>query len=193
MQGISYKIETQLKQSESYVDALSKSSLNLSGKAMSSLSKMPVDSIKKGVFATRDILQKVSGKAIKFKPWGAVKIANNISKWAGPVGAGIQMIGDAVEITQQNKREEELKEVKDEISNLISNSFNVVYELLNDNDKVFDYFAPQLREYEEVLVKQKQLLDDLQSKKELLIRIQTEFEIIRNSNEVIDVDYSEVK
>lgn len=58
MNGISSSIERQLDISSEFADSITNSAFSASTKALNAVSKIPVDTIKNGVFAARDILKK---------------------------------------------------------------------------------------------------------------------------------------
>lgn len=85
----------------------------------------------KAIIATRDFL----GLAIKFKPWQAVKIANNINK-AIPIIGSIAGIGiEAWESYSKNEKEKELRKVIDDMVKNFEKQQKEYYDLINDREK----------------------------------------------------------
>jgi Dynamin family. len=148
MNGISSSIERQLDISSEFADSITNSAFSASTKALNAVSKIPVDTIKNGVFAARDILKSVTGFAYKFKPWEATKLAGNISKWAGPIGAGIQVLSDIISVAQQQRAESEFKSLQNDLAELVKNHFVEPLKMLEDKDKVLATFAPQIKAFE---------------------------------------------
>ncbi|WP_341477070.1 LeoA/HP0731 family dynamin-like GTPase, partial [Pseudomonas viridiflava] len=107
--------------------------------------------IKGAVFAARDALSAVTGVAIKFKPWQATKIAGAISKWAGPAGAAITLTSDLLNAYKAHELEQELKNAKESIAEMIKSAFKDIYDIIADDGKLLDFFAPQLKAFEEIV------------------------------------------
>jgi hypothetical protein len=189
MKGIEASIERQLDSSESFINSISSSALNVSRKAMGALSKMPVSTIKAAVFAARNAIKTITGTVIKFKPWEATKIATKISKWAGPIGAGIQVLADFIEMAQKKKIEKQLITTQTDIANMVKDHFKVIYDILSDNTKVFENFAPQIVEFEGILKQQKERLAEIQKKKALLVSIKDKFMRSYLSKNAFDAEY----
>ncbi len=150
---ISLDISRQLNSSESFLDAMSERALNSVGGAFKGISKLDPSVIKGTIFAGRDMLGKVTGVAIKFKPWEATKIAGSIAKWAGPAGAAVSLGSDIYKSYKTHELEHELQQVKDIIGDVIRGAFKDIYDLINNDEKMFDFFAPQLKKFEEVVFK----------------------------------------
>lgn len=176
MSGISSSIERQLENSEELMNSVTTAALSAATKGLTTLSKMPVNTIKNGVFAARDAIAKITGTVFKFNPWGATKLAANISKWAGPIGAGIQIITDAIGMAQKQKAEEKLLSMQKDISELIKDHFKPVYEILSSNEKIFDDYAPQLKTFQSILDQQKQDLANLAEKEKVLVEVKESFQ-----------------
>jgi hypothetical protein len=190
MKGIGASIEKQLESTESFMNSISSSALSASSKALGAVSKLPLGTIKSGVFAARDAIGSLTGTFIKFKPWQATKIAANISKWAGPVGAGIQVVTDVVSMAQKQKEEEELVEIQKDIADLVKGQFKVIYDILADNTKVFEKFSPQIVVFEGILQQQRDSFTDIQHKKTLLESIKGEFRKAAQENKIVDAEFT---
>lgn len=147
---ISIDIERQLSSSESFLDAISGSAVKSVGGALKSVSKLDPSTIKTTIFAARDALKHVTGIAIKFKPWEASKLAGSLSKWAGPAGALISLGSDAYSNYKAHELEQQLVKTKKDITEAIKSAFKDLYDLLADDEKIFAFFAPQLKEFEKV-------------------------------------------
>lgn len=148
---ISQDIGRQLNSSESFLNAMSDSALKSMGGAAKGIANLSPDIIKGAVFAARDALSAVTGVAIKFKPWQATKIAGAISKWAGPAGAAITLTSDLLSAYKAHELEQELKTVKDSIADVIKGAFKDIYDIIGDDEKLLDFFAPQLKEFEKIV------------------------------------------
>lgn len=148
---ISIDIEGQLASTESFVESMSHGALKSAGGLAKGLSKVPVDVIKTTIFAARDGLAALTGLAIKFKPWEATKMAAAFSKWAGPAGAAISIAADLIAAYNARKQEEELQKIKEQIGGMIKATFKDIYDILRDDEKLFEFFAPQVKEFGRIL------------------------------------------
>ncbi|MDH1291128.1 dynamin family protein [Comamonas terrigena] len=148
---ISQDIGRQLNSSESFLNAMGDSALKSMGGAAKGIANLSPDIIKGAVFAARDALSAVTGVAIKFKPWQATKIAGAISKWAGPAGAAITLTSDLLSAYKAHELEQELKDAKESIAEVIKSAFKDIYDIIGDDEKLLDFFAPQLKAFEKIV------------------------------------------
>lgn len=148
---ISQDIGRQLNSSESFLDALGGTALKSMSGAAKGIANLNPDIIKGAVFAARDALSAVTGVAIKFKPWQATKIAGAISKWAGPAGAAFTLTSDLLSAYKAHELEQELKSAKESIGELIKSAFKDIYDIIGDDEKLLDFFAPQLKAFEKII------------------------------------------
>ncbi|MFL9707971.1 LeoA/HP0731 family dynamin-like GTPase [Aeromonas veronii] len=148
---ISQDIGRQLNSSESFLNAMGDSALKSMGGAAKGIANLSPDIIKGAVFAARDALSAVTGIAIKFKPWQATKIAGAISKWAGPAGAAITLTSDLLSAYKAHELEQELKSAKESIAEVIKSAFKDIYNIIGDDEKLLDFFAPQLKAFEKIV------------------------------------------
>ena len=148
---ISQDIGRQLDSSENFLNAMSQNALKSMGGAAIGISSINPQIIKGAIFAGRDTLKSVTGLAIKFKPWGATKLAGSISKWAGPAGAVVTIAADTYAQYKAHELEQNLREVKNDISEIIKGSFKDIYEIIGDDEKLIDFFAPELKEFEKII------------------------------------------
>lgn len=162
LEGVQASVDHTLSSTSEVLDSLTSSTLSGSSKALGALGKLPPATIKAGIFAARDALSNVTGWVIKFKPWEAAKYANNIAKFAGPVGAGLQLLGDAVSALRGHQAEKELAAIKAELTNLVKLHFQSVYDYLSVREKVIEAFAPQLAQFHVLLAGQVAQLGDIQ-------------------------------
>ena len=176
VQDLTIKVEHQLYQSEQYANSLSKAAFSSSSFALKQVGKLPVNTIKSGVFAARDALSSITGLSLKFKPWGAANLAAGIGKWAGPIGVGITIASKINEHYQQQKAEQEFIDAKNQINALVMEHFKTVYDLLSNDEMAISSFAPQLGVFQKLLQQQRHELDALTSKKEKLTKITQDFQ-----------------
>jgi hypothetical protein len=171
LEGVRNSINNHIIVSENMLDDIVTKSLKKSGKAIKRISNVDEGKLKQGIFAARDIVEKVFKKNIKFKPWAASKWAKRIAKYSGPIGMGIEMLGDAVNLAQKSKAENQLAIIKNELSDLIKEHFKTVYDLLENDDEFVTTFAPQIKPYRQIIINQEEALNDLFYKKEKLTQI----------------------
>lgn len=165
--NISLDISRQLNSSESFLSAMSEGALKSMGGAVKGIANLSPEVIKGAIFAARDILKSVTGVAIKFPPWGALKLAGSISKWAGPAGAAFTLAADMLSAYNAHELEHELKNTKDAIAKIIKDSFKDIYDIIGHDEKLIDFFAPQLKEFEKItedIVKQSAGINSSQTK-----------------------------
>ena len=121
---------------------------------------------------------------MKFKPWGAVSLATNIGKWAGPIGIGISILSQINDHHQKQKADQEFTDAKNQINTLVTEHFKTVYDLLSNDETAIANFAPQLGLFQQLLDQQKTDLEELQVRKAKLIKISEDFKKI-GSNQLI--------
>ncbi|SNY18880.1 Dynamin family protein [Pseudomonas sp. LAMO17WK12:I6] len=192
MSGISAKIEHQLDSSSDFADSITASALSASSRALTAVSKIPVESIKNGVFLARETLKSLTGYVYKFKPWEATKLAANISRWAGPLGAGIQVLTDVISVAQQQRAEAELKQLQGDLAEVVKSYFAEPVKLLMDPEKVMDIFAPQIQAFEKILAEQEASLDDLRNRQIQLAELETHLSQAFGSQNVFEGEYGVV-
>lgn len=192
MSGISAKIEHQLDSSSDFADSITASALSASSRALTAVSKIPVESIKNGVFLARETLKNLTGYVYKFKPWEATKLAANISRWAGPLGAGIQVLTDVISVAQQQRAETELKQLQGDLAEVVKSHFAEPMKLLTDHEKVMDVFAPQIKAFEKILVEQEAGLDNLHNRQTQLAELETHLSEALGAQSVIEGEYGVV-
>lgn len=150
-QRLSDNIIRQVDSSASFLGTLSEGAIKSLGGTFKTLSKIDPDTIKSTIFLARDTVGKVTGYVYKFQPWEATKLAGGIARWAGPAGAAIQIGTDLYGMWAAHAREEELREAKNSLTQLIQEAFKEIYDILADDEKMFAFFAPQIVNMEKVV------------------------------------------
>ena len=169
---ITNDIQRQLNSSESFLEAMSVGALKSVGGALKGVSQVSPAVIKETIFAARDLLAKVTGVVIKFKPWEASKLAGAISKWAGPAGGVFSLGADVYKAYKTRELEQELMEVKYAIAEEIKRAFKDIYDILADDETMFEFFAPQLREFEQIVRKMAEDAERIHTSREQVKSIQ---------------------
>lgn len=148
---LNQEISSQLDSSSSFLDSFGSDAMKYVGDGLSKVSKISPEAIKTTIFAARDLLAKTTGVIYKFKPWQASKLAAGISKWAGPAGAAFSLTSDLYSAYKESELEAELKETKKDIGDMIKEAFKDLYDILRDDQKLFDFFAPQIKTFEQLI------------------------------------------
>jgi GTPase SAR1 family protein len=169
---ISLDIGRQLNSSESFLDSMGEGALKSVSGALKGISKLDPALIKGTIFAARDVLGKMTGVVVKFKPWEATKLAGAISKWAGPAGAVVSLGSDVYGAYKAQELEQELKQVKDNIASVIKGAFKDIYDLISHDEKMFDFFAPQLKEFEKIILNMSENADLIRINRDKVERVQ---------------------
>ena len=189
MQNTRLKIDHQLNLSEQYANSLEKKFLGASQTALKRFSKLPAPTIKSSIFAGRDMLSKV-GINIKFKPWGATKLAGNLSKGVAVVAVAIELYGMYSEQEQRQKAEQELIKTKGDLRNLIQDHFQAVYENLIDDNVAIANFIPDFLSLTHVLNMQKNELQELRKNKTILEQINADFKSVQKQGLITNTVFS---
>lgn len=149
------KITGDFKMLEDCIDSTLKI-VNAGAKTIGNLAK-GVD--KAMIFAGRDLLGKV-GLAIKFKPWQATKIANFASKGIPAISAAISLALDTFSIIHGAEEQKKFEGMKRSlIESIRFDIFKDLYDILNDDKRLFETFAPQIIEIESQINKAQEQLN----------------------------------
>ena len=178
VKDVEREIDAHLQASERAIDAIGQKAGKGAQAGLQALGKTNVDTIRKGIFATRNAIAKATGKVFKFKPWGAAKWAGRISKFAGPLGVAIQVFSDLLDIVRKHKAEAKLAETKASISGFIQAHFSAVYEVMEDDRLLFEQFAPALAVFEQALSEQQDQLAQLDATTEKLRKVRPRFDAL---------------
>ena len=150
----------------------------MGGKSLGQLSKVNPDTIKRTIFAARDVLGRMTGHVYKFKPWEATKLAGSISKWAGPVGAAVTIGSDLYGAYKAHDLELELQKTKNEIGELIKSAFKDIYDVIADDEKLFSFFAPELKEFERLMTDLDEQAVEIRRNQERVSQIQIKLQAL---------------
>lgn len=145
--NLAKNIENHMNKSDKFIGDMTLKFAEAASKSLEGVSKMPIGVIKESIFAIREVLGKF-GMVIKFKPWGAVKLAGSISKYTGLAGAAITIILKVVEKAQESKVEEDFKNLKKDLSDTIKEIFKNIYNTLRDDTTFIKNYSPQILELE---------------------------------------------
>ncbi|MGU1685889.1 LeoA/HP0731 family dynamin-like GTPase [Pseudomonas aeruginosa] len=169
---LSRDIGSQLNSSESFVSSMGQGALKSLGGAAKSLAGVSPEAIKATIFVARDTLGKLTGYVYKFKPWEATKLAGNISKWAGPAGAAFTLGADLYGAYKERELEQELLQTKASIAELIKDAFKDIYDVLGNDERVFEFFAPQIKQFEKIVAEIDGKSDEIRASRERVRLVQ---------------------
>lgn len=168
------------KQDEVLDSAISKGASALST-ALKGAGKIPVAQMKDAILAGRNVLGKIFGTTIKFKPWGVTKLANGLLKGLPLIGAAVDVGSNFFEMIKANKERAKFVELKKDLEKLIENVFSSVVETAMDNEKYLAQFAPQLSEIKKSLDEESALLQKQRERRD---------KFLEWKNNAVDVDFS---
>jgi hypothetical protein len=97
---------------------------------------------------------------VKFKPWGAVKLAGNITKWTGRI-SGLLTVGFVIyDLWKAHDNAKKLQEIKQGLKNAINECMTNVLKMLDDDVQYYENFAPSYNVMCEQYKEQEQLYND---------------------------------
>lgn len=99
---------------------------------------------------------------VKFKPWGAIKLASNITKWAGRI-SGFLTVGFIVyDMWKAHDNAKKLNEAKTGLKDAIGECMKNVLGMLDDDKSYYENFAPSYNTMCTQYQEQEQLWNDNQ-------------------------------
>ncbi|MCO5508438.1 50S ribosome-binding GTPase [Enterococcus faecium] len=135
----------------------------------------------KAILTTRDFLM----PTFKFKPWGAIKLADKISKGFAVTGALLGIAVEAFDSYSKAKQEEEFNGVKNAIAeSLIKQRKDYITFINNPQDFIGQFFPS----YFDLLQRVKNMEEELVQHQNFL----TEFEAWKYEGELIESDFEVV-
>ena len=134
--------------------------------------------------AIRDVI----AKGYKFKPWGAINLGKNITKWAGRFAAGIGFAFELYDWYKQYKDKKKLEELKKALSDAVNDSISAIFKTFESEAEYFKNYAPsylllcqKIKERNDEIVSLKQKVADLE-------KFKKDIEMWRNSAEYVDFE-----
>ena len=79
---------------------------------------------------------------VKFKPWGAVKLAGNITKWAGRINSFLNVGFVIYDMWKAHDNAKKLREAKEGLKNALNECMSNVLKMLDDDAQYYENFAP---------------------------------------------------
>ncbi len=134
--------------------------------------------------AVRDVI----AKSYKFKPWGAINLGKNITKWAGWIGAGLSVGFELYGWYKRHEDQQKLSELKNALANAVNNCISSVFKTFESDTEYYKNYAPsyillcqKIKERNDEIVALKQKVADLEQYKKNI-------EAWQNSAEYVDFE-----
>lgn len=138
------------------------------------------------VKAVRDII----ASSYKFKPWGAINLGKNITKWAGWIGAGLGVGFEVYGWYKQYKDKEKLIKLKDVLKKAVNDCIADIFNLFSTDDLYYKNFAPSYIELCKKMDERNKEIENLQQKVTKLEQYKQRIEQWKKSGEY--VEYNEI-
>ena len=130
-------------------------------------------------------------KNIKFKPWGATKLAGNITKWVGRAAGALTIFLEARNWYKTWKTNKNLDELKDNLLNDLDKAFKEVYSRFNTKEAFYKNFASNYETLYQNLKTREDNVVNLKKSVQELKQYKTKISgFLKNNAET--VDYQEV-
>lgn len=134
--------------------------------------------------AVRDVI----AKGYKFKPWGAINMGKNITKWAGWIGAGLGVAFELYGWYKKYENQKKLSELKNSLTNAVNDCICNVFKAFESDNEYYKNFAPsylllcqKIKERDEEIASLKQKVQDLEKYKR-------DIDAWKNSAEYVDFE-----
>lgn len=134
--------------------------------------------------AVRDVI----AKGYKFKPWGAINMGKNITKWAGWIGAGLGVAFELYGWYKKYENQKKLSELKNSLTNAVNDCICNVFKTFESDNAYYKNFAPsylllcqKIKERDEEIASLKQKVQDLEKYKR-------DIDAWKNSAEYVDFE-----
>ena len=116
-------------------------------------------------------------KGYKFKPWGAVKMAKNVTK-AAKVGGNVITLGlNVYEYFKEKKEEKKFNDFKENLKSDISATFKEFFKLMESDQHYFEEFAPSYLE----------MCKAVETRNAELLKLQSQIQLLRQYNQQLNL------
>ena len=136
------------------------------------------------VKAIRDIV----ASSYKFKPWGAINLGKNITKWAGWIGAGLSIGVELYSWYKKYRDGEKLEKMKFELANAINKTMADLFKSFESDESYFKNFAPSYLQMCQALKDRDKEVTQLQQRVKDLEKYKQRIDDWRNSAEYVDFE-----
>ena len=164
---------------------------NLSNKMINGLVKdginglrlVPVSQMRDFILSGRNTISSLTGISMKFKPWGAVKLAKNLGSALAFVGVGIEVI----ELFKQHENAKKLDKAREDIIAYLNDyEKNIVEQFRGSDEELIKEFAPALQ-------KMQNMYNDMLSQDKNISNMKVQIEEwYRNSKNIQDIGFEEI-
>ena len=134
--------------------------------------------------AVRDVI----AKGYKFKPWGAINMGKNITKWAGWIGAGIGTAFELYGWYKQYKDQKKLNELKNSLTNAVNDCICNVFKTFESDNEYYKNFAPSYILLCQKIQERNEEIASLKQKVQYLENYKRDIEAWKNSAEYVDFE-----
>ena len=131
------------------------------------------------VKAIRDIV----ASSYKFKPWGAINLGKNITKWAGWIGAGLSIGVELYSWYKKYRDGEKLEKMKHELANAINKTMADLFKSFESDESYFKNYAPSYLQMCQALKDREKEVTQLQQRVKDLEKYKQRIDDWRNSAE----------
>ena len=136
------------------------------------------------VKAIRDII----ASSYKFKPWGAINLGKNITKWAGWIGAGLSIGFELYSWYKKYRDGEKLEKMKHEMANAINKTMADLFKSFESDESYFMNYAPSYLQMCQALKDREIEVTQLQQRVKDLEKYKQRIDDWRNSAEYVDFE-----
>lgn len=133
-------IETRLKDIEKNISIQNE----LLKEGLSKGAKMATEFLKNTKISNETVkaIRNAVASGCKFKPWGAIKIANKVNKAMPWVGAGIEIIVSTIETYKERERQREFEEMKKKVKDEVKKIVKERFDTFKTNEEYYQNYAP---------------------------------------------------
>ena len=136
------------------------------------------------VKAVRDVI----AKGYKFKPWGAINMGKDITKWAGWIGAGIGVAFEIYDWYKKHENQKKLNELKKSLTNAINDCISNVFKTFESDNEYYKNFAPSYIQLCQKIQERNEEIASLKQKVQYLENYKRDIEAWKNSAEYVDFE-----
>lgn len=136
------------------------------------------------------MIRDIIAKGYKFKPWGAIKLGQNISKYASWIGAGLSVGMELYGWYKRHRDAKKLEEMKTSLSNVVNDIVKNVLDSFSTDELYYKNYAPSYIELSNKIAERNKEIEALKEKVSQLEAYKKRINEWQNSAE--DVDYEEI-
>lgn len=131
------------------------------------------------VKAIRDVV----ASSYKFKPWGAINLGKNITKWAGWIGAGLTAAYEVYSWCKKYRDKEKFESMQREMVNAINKIMADLFKSFESDESYFKNYAPSYLQMCQALKERDNEVSQLQQRVNDLEKYKQRIDNWRNSAE----------